>query len=359
MNSSKQTGVALVGLGMVSSAYVQAFRDLSAKVSVRGVYARNGKSRAAFLERNAKTLPGPCRSYGDVDEIAADESVDAVIIATPPNARHELVGKFSAAGKHILMEKPVERTTAAAAELCEICEANHVLFGIMLQQRTRPAALRLREWVSSGEFGALCMAEIRVPWWRDQAYYDEAGRGTYDRDGGGVLISQAIHTLDLALSLMGPVKRVQAMAATTRAHRMESEDFVSVGMELVNGGWATLFATTSGFPGGPESITLHYEKASLEMKSNQLKLTRRAAEGGEKFSDSPKETVETEGTGGGADPMAFPSVWHEAIIDDFCTAIQESREPLVSGRTALAVHQLIDSILLSARSGRSVDIVDI
>jgi predicted dehydrogenase len=110
--------------------------------------------------------------------------------------------------------------------------------------------------------GALGYAEIAVPWWREQSYYDEPGRGTYARDGGGVLISQAIHTIDLALSLTGPVAEVQAMTATTRFHAMEAEDVAVAGLRFANGAVGSLTASTASFPGGAEWIRLHFERAS-------------------------------------------------------------------------------------------------
>ncbi len=187
-----------------------------------------------------------------------------------------------------------------------------------------------------------------VPWWREQAYYDEPGRGTYERDGGGVLISQAIHTLDLMLSLTGPVAQVQAVAATTRFHEMESEDFVAGGMRFASGAPGSVMATTASFPGEAESITLDCEKASAHLQSGTLTLSWR---------DGRVESFgETGGTGGGADPMAFPHGWHRDLIAGFAAAVREGRDPVPSGREALDVHRLIDALMRSSREGRAIDI---
>lgn len=342
------TGTALIGLGMVSGVYADALARLSGSLSLCGVLANSAQSQAAFLEKHKATLPAGCKSYGSVAEIAADPDVDFVIVTTPPNARRDIVKTLAEAGKHVLMEKPVERTLAAAIEICDIAEANDIALGIMLQHRARPAAADLREVLAAGEVGDLLTVEVSVPWWRDQSYYDEPGRGSYERDGGGVLISQAIHTLDLMLSLTGPVAEVTALTATSAFHNMESEDFVSAGMRFQNGAIGSLFATTASYPGGAESITLNCRNASLRLVSNELTIN---------WLDGRTETRgQSATTGGGADPMAFSSDWHMSVIQDFADSLGAGRPPMVPGRTALEVHKLIEAIEKSGKSGSKQDI---
>lgn len=337
---------ALIGLGMVGSAYADALHRLAPGVVLGGVYARHEDSRAAFLDKYADKLPVGCRSYGSVDEIAADDSLDFVILTTPPNARREIVKTLAAQGKPILMEKPVERTLAAATELCEICEAANVPLGIVLQHRVRPSAVKVADLIASGGLGELAAVEVNVPWWRPQGYYDDPGRGTYARDGGGVLISQAIHTLDLLLSLTGPVQDVTALVATTALHRMEAEDFVSAGLRFDCGAVGTVLATTAAFPGRAEAIDLHFTRASVRLESNTL---------GVHWHDGRDEAFgASAATGAGADPMAFSSDWHMAIIADFADAVATGRPPRVPGRAALPVHALIEAIELSGQEGRRV-----
>lgn len=335
------TGAALIGLGMVSATYAAALADLAGQVRLTGVYARDAGARAEWGARYPD-LPGARRGYDSLDAIAADPAVDFVILTTPPNARAEIVATMAQAGKHILMEKPVERTLAAATALCEVAEGAGVTLGIVLQHRARPAAQALAARAAAGDLGSLLAVEVAVPWWRDQSYYDAPGRGSYARDGGGVLISQAIHTLDLMLSLTGPVAEVTAMTATTGFHRMEAEDFVSAGLRFANGAAGTLFASTAAYPGRAEGIVLHYRDASAQLLSNRLRI------------DWQDGRVEEAGhdmaTGAGADPMAFTADWHRDVIADFAQAITQGRPPLVPGRVALGVHRLIAAIEKSGRS---------
>jgi predicted dehydrogenase len=279
-----------------------------------------------------------------VEEIAADPGIGFAILTTPPNARAEIVGRLAAAGKPILMEKPVERTLAGATRLVELCEGRGVPLGIVLQHRARPVVAELRRVM--GDLGPLVAAEVSVPWWRPQAYYDEPGRGTYARDGGGVLISQAIHTLDLMLSLTGPVVSVNAMVATTGFHRMEAEDFVCAGLRFANGAVGQLFATTASFPGRGETITLHFRRGSVRLEAGVLRIDRQDG-----TSDAIGQAVSS---GAGADPMAFTSDWHRAVIEDFVDAVATGRPPLVPGRAALEVHRLIAALERSGERGGDV-----
>lgn len=335
-------GLAVIGTGMAATPHARALRDLADSIDVRGVYSRTREKREAF----AAEFGFPAAD--SIDALADDPSVNAVLLITPPNQRVELVRRFAEAGKHVLMEKPVERTTEAAEEIVRICDANSVRLGIVFQHRYREASQKLKSLVDDGALGAIGLVRADVPWWREQSYYDEPGRGTYERDGGGVLISQAIHTLDLMLSLTGPVAEVQAVAATTRFHAMESEDFVAGGMRFAAGFPGAVMATTASYPGNAESITLDCEKASVHLQSGVLTVNWR---------DGRTETFgETGGTGGGADPMAFPHGWHRDLIAAFAEAVRAGRDPVPSGRDALDVHRLIDALIASSRERRAIEI---
>ena len=333
---------ALIGLGMVSSTYGDAFRK-SDKVQLTKVYARSTERRAAFLE----TYPDlGATEAGSVEEIAADPEIDFAILTTPPNARIDPIHALVEAGKPVLMEKPVERTLKAATVVVEYCETKGVPLGIVLQHRARPAIAALRDRM--GELGRLLAVEVNVPWWRPQSYYDEPGRGSYQRDGGGVLISQAIHALDLMLSLTGPVADVIAMCVKSGFHDMEAEDFVVCGLTFDNGAVGQLFATTASYPGRDETITLHFRDGSARWQAGVVEIIRQ---------DGERETIgQVDRSGSGADPMAFTSDWHLAMVEDFADALAQGRDPMVPGRAALDVHQLIDAIEKAGARGERVSL---
>ena len=195
-------GLGIVGAGMGAKPHALALQSLRDIIAVRGVFRRDPAQREAF-----------CAEYGfpaapSFEAMLADPAIEAILILTPPNAREAYVAAAAKAGKHILMEKPVERTTDAAERIVASCEEAGITLGVIFQHRFRVASQALAAKIAAGEFGALQAVHLVVPWWRPQAgYYDKPGRGTLAQDGGGVLITQAIHSLDLMLSLTGPVQR--------------------------------------------------------------------------------------------------------------------------------------------------------
>lgn len=332
-------GLAVIGCGMAAKPHAEALSALRDRVAVQGVWARDPARRAAFCAHYA--LP----EAPSAEALAHDPRVQAVLLLTPPNARADLVALFAGAGKHVLSEKPLERDLPAARAIADTCARAGVQLGVVFQSRFRKAAEIAAQRLASGEFGPLHMVEAVIPWWRDQAYYDAPGRGTRARDGGGVLISQAIHTLDLMLSLAGPVAELRALCATTPLHRMESEDFASASLRFVNGAVGHVMATTARYPGGAEWIGLDCARASLRLQTGQLVI---------RWQDGRVETLgEPATSGGGADPMAFPCDWHRALIADFAEAVQQGRAPRVTGADGLRVQALISAIETASATGRA------
>lgn len=336
------TGIAIIGAGMVADVHVRALGENADLATIIGVAARNREKLEAFC------APRGLTAFSDADALLHDEQVEAVIVLTPPDARSHIIEICASLNKPVLIEKPIERTSTAAQALVERAEEAGIALGIVFQHRFRAASQALAARIAENAFGALTNAQIIVPWWRPQSYYDEPGRGTYARDGGGVLISQAIHTLDLAQTFTGPVAEVQALAATTRQHKMEAEDFVSAGLVFANGAVGALIATTASFPGTAESIVLDFEQAAVRLQSGVLDIF---------WHDGRTEQVgESATTGGGADPMAFPHHWHAALQRDFLLAIREGRSPSVTARDALQTHRLIDAIMASSREGKRITV---
>lgn len=337
----KRFGIGVVGAGMGAKPHALALQSLTEDIAVIGVYRRDAVQRAQF-----------CQAYGfaeaeSLEALLADPRVDALLVLTTPNARHDIVAAAAKAGKPVLLEKPIERTLAAAQDIVGMADAAGITLGVIFQHRFRRASRFLAEAVAEQRYGRLEAVHLVVPWWRPQAgYYDQPGRGTFAQDGGGVLITQAIHSLDLMLSLCGTVSAVTAMAKTTRLHQMETEDFVSAGLEFANGAVGAVMATTASFPGGPESLTLNFAEATATLTAGNLTIRTMAGE-------TITEGDATQG-GGGADPMAFPFDWHAAQIAEFADAVRNGRQPVSTGHTALRVHRLIDAIMTSAAAGKRV-----
>jgi UDP-N-acetyl-2-amino-2-deoxyglucuronate dehydrogenase len=337
--------VVLIGLGMVADMQAAALRATGGNIRLAGIHTRTVERMQEFADRQDGRKP---RLYTSLAEIADDPDIDFVIVATPPNARREIVECLADAGKGILLEKPIERTFSNARSLVEYCAAAGVNMGVILQHRMRPAAQQLHNILASGALGEIATVETNVPWWRPPSYYDVEGRGTYARDGGGVLITQGIHTLDLMLSFAGPVAQVQALTATSALHDMEGEDFASAGLVFKSGALGSVMATTASYPGRSEQIVLNCTKGTAVLNATTLSIHHRSGKV-EKFG-------EVADTGGGSDPMAFTHEWHQLIIEDFADSMTIGGEPFVTGREALHVQALIDAIQMSSTKGRIVDV---
>ncbi|WP_279482415.1 Gfo/Idh/MocA family oxidoreductase [Aureimonas sp. SK2] len=331
------TRVAIIGLGMAVKPHVAALHALRHRAEVAACYSPSPERRAAFAGTHGLPIAD------DLDAILADPSIEAVLVLTPPSTHLDLVRRAAAAGKHVLLEKPLEIDAGRARSLVEAAEGAGVRLGIVLQNRFRPSLEGARGLLREGTLGELVSVSARLSNYRPQSYYDEPGRGTRARDGGGVLLTQGIHTLDAMIALTGLPEEVAGFAATSRAHRMETEDVAHAALRFANGALGAVSATTAAFPGFPDAIDLFGTLGSLRLDSTGADV---ALLNGRQWRIDDGSA----GNGAGADPMAFSSANHERLIADFLDSVSEGREPRVSGREALKVHALIDAILASSEA---------
>jgi predicted dehydrogenase len=330
-------GVGIVGLGMAVKPHVLALKELESQVEVVGAFSPSAQRRETF----ARTYHIPV--VGAYEALLEDPRVDALFILTPPRTHAELALRAGRAGKHVLLEKPIDVTYAASKALVREFDAIGRILAVVFQLRFRPAALVMRELLAEEALGKLLSVSASVRWWRSPEYYAEPGRGMLARDGGGVLLTQAIHTLDLMLSLAGPVSSVAAQCRTSVLRSMDTEDIGCGVVRFECGAVGVVDATTAAFPGYPERIDFAGTRGSAVLEAERLTAHIQG-----------KPVREVSGSlagGGGADPMAFSTEPHRRLIADFIDAVRLGREPVASGRSALAVHGLIDAMLQSSRSG--------
>lgn len=326
--------VGVIGLGPGSEPHLRCLAELADRVDLRAAATRSaGRARAASTRFG---IPAGT----DIDGLIADPALAAVLVLTPPATHADIAGRCLAAGKHVLVEKPIETDLARGAALVAAGRAAGRRLGVVLQHRFRPGSLRLRAILGAGALGEVQTGAMTVPWWRPQSYYDEPGRGTRARDGGGVLLTQAIHTLDLFRSLVGVSAVIAAQATTTALHRMETEDHVAALVHLGNGAPGTIAATTAAYPGGPERIEIIGTNGTASLIGGTLRVA---------LLDGHEEVVAAEGaTGSGANIMDFPIDAHRALLADFFEAVATGRDPAVTGEDALASQQLVADILEKA-----------
>ncbi|CAN5458187.1 Gfo/Idh/MocA family oxidoreductase [soil metagenome] len=340
-----RTNIAVIGAGFAAKPHILSLGDLAGEAHFSWFYGRTpGK-----LQEAARSLgvPAGTRLTSNLDDIFNDPAVQAVIVLTPANAHLDIVRRAAEAGKHVLVEKPLEVDLHKAQKVVAVCEQHGVKLAVMLQHRLREAAVALRTLIATGEMGTLTSASATARWWRPQSYYDEPGRGTLARDGGGVLMTQAIHTIDLLLSFTGMPERVVGMVATSPVHRMETEDTAAALLQFANGAIVTLEATTAAYPGYAEKLSLNFTRGTATLESGELVC---------EFADGRQLTVgEKQGSGFGANIMAFDHGPHKTVIADFLAAIREGREPAVNGRSALNAQRLIDAVIESSRTASAAN----
>ena len=323
--------IALVGLGPAALPHLRSLQDLNDRIELRYAFARDPR-----VDR-IQPYTGPVRLTDSLELILQDHEVQAVIVATPPSTHLEICERCFAAGKHVLLEKPIELNLERATRLLELATLAGLQLGVVLQHRFRQASQVLQKLLMDGRLGDIQAASVRVPWWRSQAYYNEPGRGTFARDGSGVLLTQAIHTLDLFRALVGVQSVKSAVVRQTQLHQMETEDHVSALLVLGNGAPGDLMATTAMYPGFPETIEIIGTLGSARLTGGNLQVH---------FLEGAPVTISSEGgTGSGVNPMDFSHEPHRELITDFMQAIFEKRAPRVSGAEALKTQALISELL--------------
>ncbi len=323
--------LALVGLGSGAQPHLRSLQDLKERVELRYAFAR--QPRADRIQ----AYTGPVHLTDSLELILQDPEVQAVIVATPASTHLEICQRCFAAGKHILLEKPLELNLERSTQLVELADQAGLQLGVVLQHRFREASQVLQKLLLDGRLGEVQAASIRLPWWRSQAYYNEPGRGTLARDGGGVLLTQAIHTLDLFRSLVGIQSIKSAVVRQTQLHQMETEDYVSAMLVLGNGAPGDLMATTAMYPGFPETIDIVGTLGSARLTGANLRVN---------FLEGTPVNISSEGgTGSGANPMDFSHEPHRELITDFIDAVHQKRAPRVSGADALKTHVVIRELL--------------
>jgi predicted dehydrogenase len=315
------------------------------------LYSRSAGERARALA-NAHGVA----LYTDLGAFLRHSGLDAVMIATPSGAHLEPALAAAGAGKHILCEKPLEVTLERCDAMIAACERSGVALAGIFQSRNASAARAIRQAVAAHRFGRLTLVSASVPWFRPQSYYDQADwRGTWALDGGGALMNQAIHTVDLVQWLAGPVQEVSATTACLAHERIEVEDTAVATLRFASGALGVFSASTAMWPGSPAEILISGTRGTARLTAGHLTEWRFEAEGPEDADLLRALGPTTLGVSGGAsDPKAIGAQGHQMQLEDFARAIREGRRPEVDGHEARKAVEIVLAIYAAAREGRTV-----
>jgi len=333
--------VGLIGTGAIAHKHGDSYKEIDYEIVA--VSNRSEDKGREFASKYGAEFVADWRT------LCERPDVDFVDICAFPDSRLEMTAAAAANGKHVLVQKPIALTLEAAQEMIDVTRSANLVLGVMSQHRFDDATLFLAKAVQAGRLGKILQADSYTKWHRPQPYYDRPGKGTWDVEGGGALINQAIHGLDLLLYLAGSVKEVFGQWQIAAAHEMESEDLVNAVLRYDSGATGVVQATTAILPGYPERIEIHGTKGSAILTGDRLTAWDLEVDFGD---DAP--LVGQDMDSGASDPMAISLEPIKRQFLDFGKAIETSGKPLVAGEEGYAALELVLSIYKSARSGEKV-----
>ncbi|ADI14962.1 oxidoreductase domain protein [Truepera radiovictrix DSM 17093] len=329
-----EIGFAILGTGMVADYHRRAIEEApGARLVAVGHYD------PARFEALSQRFGVPCLSLEDLLE---HPEVDAVCLATPSGQHAEQAVAAARAGKHVLVEKPMALTLEDADAMIKACNRAGVKLGVVLQRRTEPLFRRVREAVLAGDLGTLSLGLVTLPYYRPQRYFDGAAwRGTWALDGGGVLMNQGIHLVDLLVWLMGDPLEAQAYAGTL-ARAIEVEDTLAATLRFPGGALATITATTTAAPGFAHRLELYGTGGGIQIEGESLTRWQLARPEAARVAAPPVSKTQSAGSGG--DPRGIAATGHLRVVADFADSIRQDRPPEIGGaegRRSLAAVRMI------------------
>lgn len=341
---SEKVKFGIIGSGMIADIHAAALQK-SEKAELTAVFGTNYEKTAALAKKYG------CRAYFDFAEFLSNSSVDAVSVASPSGVHMEAVCAAAEAGKHILCEKPLEISVDRVDKMIGCCERNKVILSSIFQTRFYRAVQLIKEAYDAGRFGKVVLSSMQMRWFRDENYYSNSSwRGTWKLDGGGVLMNQAVHSLDMLLYINGAPEEVFAYAGTL-SHDIEVEDNLCAAVKYRNGSMGTIEVSTSCRPGFPRRAEFSGTCGSVTIEEDTI--TR-----WEFVEPVPQDEFIRQEFGGVADAKGGASPANVAIdghlvqFDALAEAIKSGGSVLMDGREGRRAVELVCGIYESARTGK-------
>lgn len=336
--------VGLVGAGNISDTHARALGEIPG-VTIAGVYAPTRRHAERLAAEHGS------RAFDALDRLLDHRPLDVVVIGSPSGCHAEHGIEAARRRLHVLVEKPLDVTVARGEALVEAGAQFGVTLGVIFQDRLKPDVQRMKAIVDGGRLGTPILADARVKWYRSPEYYaGSRWRGTRALDGGGALMNQGVHTVDLLLWLFGPLRRVFGRTAA-KLHRIEVEDTAVAVLEFANGALGTLEAATSAYPGYARRLELTGSEGTLVLDGDSLRGIDLRSTSGDDRMDSPPSTPAS-----AASPVVADASAHVRVFQDFIHAVRTGTSPCCDGRDGLRSVQAIEAIYESARTHRAVDL---
>ena len=342
---TNQVGFGIIGAGMIASWHAEAIKSL-ANCRLAGVYDPVFPAAQILAEKFG------CQSFDSLDKLLACKDIQAVTIATPSGMHGKLSVAAANAQKHIFCEKPLEITVEKADEIIRACEKNNVLLTPVFQSRFSEPVKKIKAAIDQGRFGKMLLASVQMHWFRADEYYSRSNwRGTWAMDGGGALMNQAVHMIDLLLYLNGEPEEVAAFSGTL-THNIEVEDNLCAAIKYRNGSFGTVEVSTSCAPGFPRRLELAGSNGSVVLEED--KITRWQFSDPLPGDECMVNTLSEISAGGGSAPGNISIAGHAAQLNDFADAILNGKPLFLNGQEGRRAVELICGIYEAAKNGKNV-----
>jgi UDP-N-acetyl-2-amino-2-deoxyglucuronate dehydrogenase len=338
-----KVSVGLMGGGNISNTHARAANAIP-NVEIAAVYGINPEKVSRLCREYGGT------PYGDFDAFLAHRPMEIVIIGSPSGLHAQQGIAAASHGLHVLVEKPIDISAGKAGSLIAACEKAGVKLGVIFQDRFKPEILRLQQFIQDGILGRLLLVDARVKWYRPPEYYRHSRwRGTWGLDGGGALMNQGVHTVDLLLWLLGDVVEVQARTATV-LHSIETEDTALALLEFSNGALATLQATTAAYPGYSRRLEITGSEGTVVLENDRMIAAdlRKQYQGLVGMEPQPDDQSLS-----ASSPVVNDVRGHQSAIEDFIRAVAKDETPACDGRAAQRSVALIERIYQASQQFRN------
>lgn len=346
----KKFGFGIVGTGMIAATHAMAIGAIE-RANLVGVYSINKEKADKFAGSHN------CRAYETLEEMAGDPAIDMVSICTPSGIHLEPALTCIAGGKHCLVEKPLEVTLERCDRIIDAAAKAGVKLGVIFPSRFQEVNRQLKKTLETNRFGNLVLGDAYVKWSRSKEYYESAAwRGTWQFDGGGALMNQGIHSVDLLQWFMGPVQSVQAVSANARHKGIEVEDTIVAIVKFVNGALGTIECSTAVYPGSYKRIEIMGTSGTVVIEENSLVKWQFELEIPQDAVTRQTFSVLNNTAGGVSDPMAISYAGHQHQLEDMIHAIETGATPQIDGGEGRKSVEIVRAIYESARKGEMVNL---
>jgi len=330
----------MIGTGAISRMHAKVYRNIGFDLTVcTDIHEPSGRK---FADENG------CEFVRTYEEVCRHPRVDYVDVCTFPNFRLQPIEICAETGKHVQVQKPISTTLATARQMIETARKGGILLGVVSQHRFDDASLFLSKAIAQGRLGKLLECDCYVKWWRSDDYYSRPIKGSWEVEGGGALINQAIHQIDILRWLAGPVAELTGVWQLGARHKIESEDVVNAVVKYSSGATGVIQASTAFWPGYTERTEFHGTKGTAVISGDKLTTWDVEEDEGE------AAPVAREVASGASDPMAISMEPFERQFRDFGDAIEKGRKPLVAGEEGYQALEVVEAVYRSCRTGEKV-----